>query len=130
MQAFHMRCLRCLLSITWQEPITNEHVLSEAGVPSMFAILTQRTIPLVRRPCLPRERRTYRKRRFVWQAYNRDLARGTATRRYKGSCKLKFSRMSGYRTYFLLRFARPLWVKSTGPQCAWLKKESAHSQKQ
>ena len=39
--AFHMHCLRRLLGITWQNCITNADVLAQAGIPSMFAILSQ-----------------------------------------------------------------------------------------
>ena len=41
---FHMRNLRRLLGITWQDRVTNIDVLAEAGMPSMFAILTQRRL--------------------------------------------------------------------------------------
>ena len=44
LNAFHMRCLRRLLGITWQDCIANASVLSRAGMPSMFAILTQRRL--------------------------------------------------------------------------------------
>ena len=44
LNAFHTHCLRQLLGITWQERITNASILSQAGMPSMFAILTQRRL--------------------------------------------------------------------------------------
>ncbi|KAL0197530.1 hypothetical protein M9458_006070, partial [Cirrhinus mrigala] len=44
LNAFHMRCLRRLLSITWQDHITNRAILSQAAMPSMFTILTQRRL--------------------------------------------------------------------------------------
>ena len=44
LNAFHLRCLRRLLGITWQDRVTNIDVLAEAGIPSMFAILTQRRL--------------------------------------------------------------------------------------
>ena len=44
LNAFHMRCLRRLLGITWQDRVTNIDVLAKAGMPSMFAILTQRRL--------------------------------------------------------------------------------------
>ena len=40
----HLRCLRRLLGITWQDHVTNIDVLAKAGMPSMFAILTQRRL--------------------------------------------------------------------------------------
>ncbi|XP_068756587.1 uncharacterized protein [Montipora capricornis] len=44
LNAFHMRCLRRLLGITWQDRVTNIDVLAKAGMPSIFAILTQRRL--------------------------------------------------------------------------------------
>ena len=44
LNAFHLRCLRRLLGITWQDRVTNIDVLSRANLPSMFAILTQRRL--------------------------------------------------------------------------------------
>ena len=43
-QAFHLRCLCRLLGITWQTRITNFDILAKTGMPSMFAILTQRRL--------------------------------------------------------------------------------------
>lgn len=40
--AFHLRCLRRILGMTWQDRISNKNVLTQAGTPSMFSILTQR----------------------------------------------------------------------------------------
>ena len=44
LNAFHLRCLRRLLGITWRDRVTNIDVLAKAGMPSMFAILTQRRL--------------------------------------------------------------------------------------
>lgn len=44
LNAFHMRCLRRLLGITWQDRVTNNDVLARAGMPSMYALLTQRRL--------------------------------------------------------------------------------------
>ena len=44
LNAFHMRNLRRLLGITWQDQVTNASILSQTGMPSMFAILTQRCL--------------------------------------------------------------------------------------
>ena len=35
-------CLRRILDITWQDYVQNKNVLAQAGIPSMFALLTQR----------------------------------------------------------------------------------------
>ena len=57
LNAFHMRCLRRLLGITWQDRITNSSVLSQAGVPSMFAILTQKRLRWLGHVCRMEDRR-------------------------------------------------------------------------
>ena len=44
LNAFHMRNLRRLLGITWQDRVSNAGVLAQAGMSSMFAILTQRRL--------------------------------------------------------------------------------------
>ena len=45
LNAVHMRCLRRLLGITWQDRVTNPDVMERANVPSIFAILTKRRLP-------------------------------------------------------------------------------------
>ncbi|XP_063585836.1 uncharacterized protein LOC134763209 [Penaeus indicus] len=44
LNTFHLRCLRRLLGITWQDRVPNIDVLAKAGMPSMFAILSQRRL--------------------------------------------------------------------------------------
>ena len=44
LNAFHLRCLRRLLGITWQDRVTNINVLAMAGMPSMYAMLSQRRL--------------------------------------------------------------------------------------
>ena len=41
LQAFHLRCLRRILGITWQDKVPNNEVLSRAGIPSMYTLLRQ-----------------------------------------------------------------------------------------
>ena len=41
LQAFHVRCLRRILGITWQDEVPNNEVLSRAGIPSMYTLLRQ-----------------------------------------------------------------------------------------
>ena len=38
---FHMRCIRCILSIHWTDKVTNNIVLERAGVPTIFTLLRQ-----------------------------------------------------------------------------------------
>ena len=44
LNVFHMRNLRRILHITWQDRISNKSVLKRAGLPSMFALLAQRCL--------------------------------------------------------------------------------------
>ena len=44
LNTLHLRCLRRILGITWQDRIQSEDVLAQAGVPSMFALLIQRRL--------------------------------------------------------------------------------------
>ena len=42
--SFHLRCLCCILHITWQEKVTNSEVLERASTNSMFALLIERRL--------------------------------------------------------------------------------------
>ena len=42
LNAFHMRCLRRILDISWQDKVPNTTVMKRAGIPSMYTILKQR----------------------------------------------------------------------------------------
>ena len=44
LNTFHLRCLRRLLGIKWQDKITNVEVLRRADMPSMFGLLSQRRL--------------------------------------------------------------------------------------
>lgn len=44
LNTFHMRCLRRLLGITWQDRIRNEDILERAGTRSMQCILKQKRL--------------------------------------------------------------------------------------
>ena len=41
---FHLRCLRRILGITWQQKITNEEVLRRTGLTTMYFTLSQRRL--------------------------------------------------------------------------------------
>ena len=42
LNVFHMRCIRRILGITWQDRVTNKVVLEKAGIPSLYTLLKQR----------------------------------------------------------------------------------------
>lgn len=44
LHVFHLRCLRRVLGITWQDKVTNNQVLDRAGIPSMYTLLHQRRL--------------------------------------------------------------------------------------
>ena len=44
LNSFHLRCLRRILGIKWQDKVPNSEVLICAGVHSMFAILSERRL--------------------------------------------------------------------------------------
>ena len=86
LNAFHMRCLRQLLGITWQDHITNAEVLSRAGLPSMYAMLTQRRLRWLSHVCRMDDGRIPKDIMYG------ELATGTRptggpTLRYKDVCK-------------------------------------------
>ena len=41
LNVFHMRCLRRILGITWQDRGTNKVVLEKTGIPSLYTLLEQ-----------------------------------------------------------------------------------------
>lgn len=51
LNAFHMRNLRRLLGITWQDRVSNADVLAQAGLSGMFATLSQRRLRWLRHVC-------------------------------------------------------------------------------
>ena len=44
LNSFHIRCLRCLLNITWKEHTANKDVFQRVDIPNMFALLSKRHI--------------------------------------------------------------------------------------
>ena len=44
LNTFHLRCLRKILGIKWQDKVTNNEVLEKAGLQSMFTILRKRRL--------------------------------------------------------------------------------------
>ena len=44
LNSFHMRCLRRILGISWEDKVPNTEVLSRANLPTMFTLLRQRRL--------------------------------------------------------------------------------------
>ena len=86
LNSFHLRCLRRILGIRWQERIPNTEVLQWAGLPSIFALLTQchlRWLGHVRRMDdgrIPKDL-------LYSELANDARARGCPILRYKDTCK-------------------------------------------
>ena len=52
LSAFHMRCLRRILGISWQDHVTNNEVLQQAGMPSMPTLIRQRRLRWLGHVCI------------------------------------------------------------------------------
>ncbi|XP_066482784.1 DBIRD complex subunit ZNF326 isoform X2 [Tiliqua scincoides] len=44
LNAFHTRCLRSILGISWQDKVPNNTILERAGIPSVYALLKQKRL--------------------------------------------------------------------------------------
>ena len=44
LNSFHLRCLRCILGVKWQDHITNSEILPRADISSMHSLLSQRRL--------------------------------------------------------------------------------------
>ena len=65
LNTFHLRSLRRLLGISWQDKVTNKDVLSRAGLPTVYTLLRQlqmRWLDHVRRNLKRHLRRAERRR--------------------------------------------------------------------
>ena len=86
LHTFHMRCLRRLLGITWQDRIRNEDVLERAGTRSMHCILKQKRLRWLGHLCRMKDGRIPKDLLFG------ELATGTRPLgrprlRFKDTCK-------------------------------------------
>ena len=44
LKTFHMRCLRRILGIKWQDLVSNSDIFTRAGIPSIYSLLSQRRL--------------------------------------------------------------------------------------
>ena len=86
LHAFHMRCLRRLLGVTWKDHITNEDVLERAGSPSMKDLLQQRRLRWLGHVCRMKDGRIPKDLLFS-QLATGTRPRGRPQLRYKDLCK-------------------------------------------
>ena len=80
LNVFHMRCLRRILGITWQDKVTNKVVLEKAGIPSLYSLKAK--AHAMARTCDTDERWPHSKRPLYG-----ELATG---KRQKGRSQLRF----------------------------------------
>ena len=51
LNSFHMRCLRRILNISWKDHVTNEDVLAQTKMPTIFGLLLQRRLRWLGHTC-------------------------------------------------------------------------------
>ena len=44
LNTFHMRCLKLILNITWQDHVPHQDILKRTSIPSMYSLLRQRRL--------------------------------------------------------------------------------------
>ena len=86
LHAFHMRCLRRLLGVTWKDHMTNEDVLEKTGSPSMTDLLRQRRLRWLGHVCRMEDGRIPKDLLFS-QLATGTRPRGRPQLRYKDLCK-------------------------------------------
>ena len=70
LNVFHMRCLRRVLGITWQDKVTNKVGLERAGIPSLYTLKAK--AHAMARTCDTDGRWPHSKRPFIWQTGDRE----------------------------------------------------------
>lgn len=86
LNSFHLRCLRRILGITWQDRVTNAEVLDRAKLPSMFTLLSQRRLRWLGHVHRMKDGRIP-KDMFYGELAAGSRPKGRPTLRYKDVCK-------------------------------------------
>ena len=89
LKTFHLRCIRRILGIFWQQHITNDEVLKRAGITSMFIILAKRRLRWLGHIARMEDGRIPKDRLYGELATGSRPA-GRPTLRYKDVCKRDF----------------------------------------
>ena len=84
---FHMRCLRRILGITWQDKVTNEVVLEKAGIPSLYSLKAR--AHAMARTCDTGERWQHSKRPFIWRTGDREKTNRTTPTTLQGCMQVR-----------------------------------------
>ena len=109
LSAFHMRCLRRILGITWQDHVTNNEVLQRAKIQSMTTLLRQRRLRWLGHV------RRLEDGRIPKDILYSELAKGKRTTgrphlRYKDVCK---------RDLKAIGIDINSWEELAGDRCSW-----------
>ena len=85
LNVFHMRCLRRILGITWQDKVTNKVVLEKAGIASLYTLKTKAHAMVTRdTTCDTNERWPQSKRPFIWRIGDREKTNRTTPTTLQG----------------------------------------------
>ncbi|KAJ8020619.1 hypothetical protein HOLleu_40257 [Holothuria leucospilota] len=86
LNVFHMRCLRKILGITWEDMVTNSEVLSKAKLSTIFVMLSVRRlrwlghVHQMEKGCIPKDL-------LYGQLELGSCPRGHPHLQYRDSCK-------------------------------------------
>ena len=86
LSSFHLRTIRRILGISWQDRVSNTEVLSQANLPSMFTLLRQRRL-LWLSHAYPMEDGRIPKDIFYGELASGRRTKGRPQLRYKDVCK-------------------------------------------
>ena len=111
LHAFHMRCLRRILNITWRDKIPNSTVLERARAPSMFAMLKQRRLRWLGHVCRMADGRIP-KDLLYGELVQVKRSVGRPYLRYKDVCKRDMKAMG---------IDPNRWETLASERCAWRK---------
>ena len=86
LHVFHMRCLRRILGISWEDKVPNSSVLARANTPSMYTLLKQRRLRWLGHVCRMEDGRIP-KDLLYGELASGKRPRGRPLLRYKDICK-------------------------------------------
>ncbi len=109
LNAFHMRCLRHILGIKWQDKVPNTTVLERSGMPSMYCLLKQRRMRWLGHVSRMQDGRIP-KDLLYGELADGDRPRGRPQLRYKDVCKRDMKALSiNIDTWETLSSERSVW---------------------
>ena len=91
LNTFHLRCLRRILGIKWQDRIPNTDVLEQAGLPTIFTLLSQRRLRWLGHVCRMKDGRIP-KDLLYGELSEGSRPHGLPRLRFKDTCKRDLKR--------------------------------------